>query len=59
MVDFHEIKYNNFTKHASHRVQRQEDLLTKADLTFEFPEKLAVAEESAKFSQAEKSGEGI
>ena len=37
----------------------QEDLITKADLTIESAEKLAVAKKSAKFSWAAMSGEGI
>ena len=40
-------------------MELQEELLKKADLTLEVAEKLAVAKESAKFSQAAMSGEGV
>ena len=40
-------------------MELQEELLTKADLTLATAEKLAVAKESAKFSQAAMTGEGI
>ena len=40
-------------------MELQEELLTKADLTLSVAEKLAVAKESAKFSQAAMSGEGV
>ena len=37
-------------------MELQEELLTKADLTLATAEKLAVAKESAKFSQAAMTG---
>ena len=40
-------------------MELQEELLTKADLNLAAAEKLAVAKESAKFSQAAMSGDGV
>ena len=40
-------------------MELQEELLTKADLTLAMAEKMAVAKESAKFSQAPMLGEGV
>ena len=40
-------------------MELQEEFLTEADLTLESAEKLAVAKESAKFSQAAMSGEDV
>ena len=40
-------------------MELQEEILTKADIILPTAEKLAVAKESTKFSQAAMSGEGV